>query len=367
MKRSVLAAGLLLAACSQGQPDPARPTATPSATASTPNSAPASAPLPRDDHAIPRPGEQKTFRDWTVACDNVRTCAMASLGTGADFPRVTIQVTRAAGPAGAVEIALASPQDDVPAPAALAIDGRRFTVAGDGLSGPSAAALARALVEARAIEVLDGRGARIATVSPAGASAALRYIDAEQQRAGTVTAFVARGERPGAAILGAAALPRVRSVAFSGTAATLPPALLAAMARTARCDPPLPGQAPRAHALADGATLVLLPCSSGAYNEIDALFVVRDGKAEPAQVDAPSGFEETGADSGTPVHSVINGDVDGGVLTSYAKGRGLGDCGVRQSFVWDGTRLRLVEQQSMGECRGNPNYLTVWRARVVRE
>jgi len=55
------------------------------------------------------------------------------------------------------------------------------------------------------------------------------------------------------------------------------------------------------------------------------------------------------------------------VLTGYAKGRGLGDCGLVQSLVWDGTRLRLTEQSEMRECRGNPNYLTTWRTRVVRD
>ena len=355
MKRMGAAVVLMLTACSQ---QPATPQPRASASAAAPVAA-------DDDHATPRPGEQKTFRDWTVACDNVRTCAMTSLGTETDFPRVTLQLTRRAGPAGVNEIALAASQDDVPPPAALVIDGGRFPTAGSGLSGPRVAAIARALVQARAIGVLDGKGATIATISPAGASAALRYIDAEQRRDGTSTALVARGNRPEAAIFAPPALPRVRAVAFTGTAATLSPALLAAMTRTARCDFPLSGQTPQAHALADGTTLVLLPCSSGAYNEIDALFVIRGGKVAPAQVDAPSGFEQTGADPRTPVHSVINGAVDGGVLTSYAKGRGLGDCGVRQSFVWDGKRLRLVEQSAMDVCRGNSHYLTSWRARVM--
>ena len=119
-------------------------------------------------------------------------------------------------------------------------------------------------------------------------------------------------------------------------------------------------------AVGGGATLVLLPCSAGAYNEIDALFVLRGGKVAPADVDAPSGFEATGADSQTPVHSVINGDVEKGSLGSYAKGRGLGDCGVSQAFVWDGRRLRLTDQSEMRECRGNPGFLRTWVAKVER-
>lgn len=363
----IVATMLLVGACSS-PPDRAAPAATPTPTP-TPS---ASASTPRadasivDDRAVPAPGAQKTFRDWTVACDNVRRCAMTSLGTESDFPRVTMRVTRGAGPAGVVEIALDAPQGDVPAPATVLIDDRRFAVAGNGLSGDAAAAIARALANARSIAVLGAGDRRIGTISPAGASAALRYIDAQQGRAGNVTALVARGEGAAATVPPAPPLPRIHAVAFAGKPVPITPALLRSMMRTGQCDAPMAGQTPRAHALADGATLVLLPCSSGAYNEIDALFVIRDGKAQPAQVDSPSGFEETGADSRTPVHSVINGDVEGGVLHSFAKGRGLGDCGVMQDFVWDGARLRLAEQRAMGECRGNPDYLTVWRARIER-
>ena len=44
---------------------------------------------------------------------------------------------------------------------------------------------------------------------------------------------------------------------------------------------------------------------------------------------------------------------------------GLGDCGSRQSFVWDATRFRLSEQADMAECRGNIDYITIWRAKVI--
>ena len=46
-------------------------------------------------------------------------------------------------------------------------------------------------------------------------------------------------------------------------------------------------------------------------------------------------------------------------------GRGVGDCGVHQDYVWDGTRFRLVQQEEMSECRGSLDYITTWRAQVV--
>jgi hypothetical protein len=65
---------------------------------------------------------------------------------------------------------------------------------------------------------------------------------------------------------------------------------------------------------------------------------------------------------------LVNADWDkaNGLLTSFSKGRGIGDCGVGSNFAWDGARFRLVEQEEMGECRGSTDYISTWRARVVR-
>ena len=123
---------------------------------------------------------------------------------------------------------------------------------------------------------------------------------------------------------------------------------------------------PETYALGRGKSLVILLCSTGAYNLIGALFIVVGIRITPAQLDPRAGFEATGADTGTSVKSVINGEFKDGVLTSYANSRGLGDCGSHQSFVWDATRFRLSEQADMGECRGNIDYITTWRAKVVR-
>jgi hypothetical protein len=58
-------------------------------------------------------------------------------------------------------------------------------------------------------------------------------------------------------------------------------------------------------------------------------------------------------------------DTKQGLLTSFAKGRGLGDCGVGDDYAWDGSRFRLVRQIAMGECRGSTDYITTWRAVVT--
>ncbi|MGR6329556.1 DUF1176 domain-containing protein [Sphingomonas sp. XXL09] len=351
MTRAAPIALLLLAACSrapqhdrQSAPSPtARPAPAATAAAAT-----------ADSKVTPRPGALKTFGDWTVGCDNGLACTMASLLPDTGFGSgPTLALTRDAGPAGRYHADLGEGATDAqPRPAAP-----RFTIDGRDL-GADADALAAAMVNGRQLRLPGG------TVSLKGASAALRYIDAAQHRAGTTSATVARG--PASAVPPAPALPLVVAQPLIPSKATLPAAVIATMNRIARCELGDGIDAtPDVAAAPDGRLLVVLPCSAGAYNVIGALFVVAGSTVTPAAVDAAVGFDATGADSETPVHSVINGSFDGNLLTSYAKGRGLGDCGSAQRLAWDGRRYRLVEQSDMGECRGNPNFITTWRARVL--
>jgi hypothetical protein len=232
---------------------------------------------------------------------------------------------------------------------------------GPAITGSEARRLVSSL--ARGTRATIRAGGKSAVNSLAGLSAALRHIDAEQKRAGTAGALIASGAA--ADRTAAPPLPVVRAVAATGRAVSLPPARIAALRKTAGCgiadyneSPP----APEFHALGGGETLVLLPCDSGAYNFISALFVIgRDGRLRPARTDTP-----TGMDPDARVPSVVNGGFERGIVSSYAKGRGIGDCGTIQRLAWDGRRFRLIEQSEMGECRGSTDYITTWRARVVR-
>ena len=307
----------------------------------------------QDTGAKPRPGALKTFGDWTVGCDNMLGCELRSLGPESVPPDgVTVSIARAAGPAGKLSVSVNSNEaDDL----AAAVDGKSAT---------TPAATVAAMANGRIMAALAA-GRTIATVSLKGASAALRYIDAVQGRAGTVTASVAKGLKPASAVLAPLAAPVIVAVTPGGTPASATVEQLAAMRQAAGCDSADVSDRPEHYALGRGKTLLLLPCSSGAYNLSSALFVLDGTGFAPARTDAPVGFGDTGAQT-SKIPSVVNGGFRDGVLTSYAKGRGIGDCGVRQDLVWDGTRLRLSEQREMGECRGNIDYITTWRARVVR-
>ncbi|WP_374943798.1 DUF1176 domain-containing protein [Sphingomonas sp.] len=352
---AALGTAAALLACS---PEPARNAAAPAVRATfAPTEVPARPTAP-PKAMVPRPGELKTFGDWTVGCDNTLRCELRSLGpeTGA-LPDVTVSISRNAGPAGKLEVSVDG-QDDTPL--AVALDGRR---------ADTPARIVAAMANAHALTALAA-GKAVATVSLKGASAALRYADAVQGRAGTVTALVARGLKPASAVPAAPAPPTIAALAPGGPAASPTEAQLATMRRAAQCsDKSIAAGtigAPETYALGGGKTLVLLPCSAGAYNVLAAMFVLDESGVVPVRADAPVGFTASGADSATAVPTVVNGEFRKGVLASYAKGRGIGDCGVAQQFVWDGTRLRLSEQRAMGECRGNTDYITTWRATVVR-
>ncbi len=307
--------------------------------------------------STPKPGALKTFRDWTVGCDNGLTCTMVALGSESAEPQaVSLVLTRAAGPDGAWTASASAEGGDL---ATVVVDGKR-------LSASDGAGIAAAIANGRTASALNAGGASRGAISLAGASAALRYIDATQGRAGGTTAAVAKGPAAPSAVP-APALPVVEALTPAGAAAKPTAAQVAAMAKTAQCEIDAASgidQTPETFAVGGGTTLVFVPCSSGAYNLTSAIFAMKDGKFAPAKADVPTGFTEDGAIGDA---SVVNGGFEDGLVTSYAKGRGIGDCGVSQKLAWDGTRLRLVEQDEMGECRGSTDLIPTWRAKVVRK
>jgi hypothetical protein len=110
--------------------------------------------------------------------------------------------------------------------------------------------------------------------------------------------------------------------------------------------------------------MVLSICGNGAYNYFTkALIIPNSGTpVAVAKFNAPSIMGEPGnADPG-----LVNASYDAKTrrLATYAKGCGLGDCGMTQQFAWDASRFRLVEQSEIGECRGSVDYIRTWRAAV---
>jgi hypothetical protein len=331
--------------------------------------------------ADPTPGPIKAFGDWVVACDNQHRCEMTSLvpgdGTEAepDYEQISFSVEREAGPAAGFVVEVQMPEDQDGSEVSIRIDSEIVTgkIPKNGIirfTGADAAKIVAAMVKGKELNIADIADTMIGRVSLTGSSAALRFIDADQGRAGTVTAAVAKGTKPASAVPGAMAGPVIRFVRPAGIPAKITPVLRKAMEATTECaevyaggegEPP----AVAAYALGGGKTLALLPCGSGAYNFSTVPFIVTAGKPVLAAFDFPPGM--TIAEDGEPTLVNAGWDAKTGRLSSYSKGRGVGDCGASEDYVWDGTRFRLVEARSMIECRGSVNWLTVYRAGALAQ
>ncbi len=326
----------------------------------------------------PQLGPIKAFGDWVVACDNGKQCEMTSLspedsgaGEGSPYDAISVSVERAPGPAGGFTVEVQLPanagndslQLSTERGTILRILPRKDFIRA---TGADAAKIVAAMIAGVDLRVGDETSV-MGMVSLKGSSAALRFIDAEQGRVGTVTATVAKGSKPASAAPAPPALPRVNIVRPAGAAAAFTPAMRAALDKASDCGSVYEGgegELPKAEvvALGGGKTLVLLPCGSGAYNYSTEPYILAAG-AKPvlAKFDVTPGM----ATEGPP--SLVNATFDAktGELASYAKGRGLGDCGSGETYVWDGAMFRLIEARSMIECRGSVNWLTVWRATPI--
>lgn len=322
----------------------------------------------------PRPGTLETYKDWTIGCDNRNRCeAVALLPEGADWPDAPtmIRVVREAGPDADAEIWM-SRDSHGQAQANFIVDGRQVASAtardGDArVTGPQAAALAIAMARGSTMEIRSATKL-LGRPSLAGSGAALRYMDALQGRAGTTTALVATGALGANAVKAAPVAPVIKRMPVStgGEPAALWREELTSLGRITGCSDAMNGsQQPELHRLDKGETLILVPCGAGAYN-FSSVPVIATGIAgrrafRLATFDSMPGWTKT---AGRPMLVNAGWAPEKSRLESYAKGRGLGDCGGSQAYVWDGTRFRLVEAHAMGECRGAWEWIRVWSAQV---
>jgi hypothetical protein len=225
-----------------------------------------------------------------------------------------------------------------------------------------------AMRRAAGFDLRDASGKPAGRVSLKGATAALLYMDEQQRRIGTVTALVRPGLQPATAVPPAPALPRIAAQAGSRRKVTLTARETAALRKRFGCNIDDVGGPDEkdVHPLGSD-RLVLLACGAGAYN-VSFVPIVVPAKggvaaARPPAFDAP---ERWWQQEGKPM--LLNAGYDSvrGELASFAKSRGLGDCGTGRAYMWDGARFRLTRQTDMDECRGSTDYITTWRALVVR-
>jgi hypothetical protein len=348
--------------------------------------------------AEPVPALIHTFNDWSVACDNANRCQAVSLvpenpkplaGEAeqegrpgqpghADFDPWerfgNMRFDRDAGPDGQLLITIF---DFEGTPAKLIHYGRalnvRFEPHGEGgefrIVPTDQEDFFSALL-GDPVVVEDSAGKTLAWIATEGASDALAYMDERQGRVRTITALAERGLRPASVVPPAPALPVVTVARPTAERPLAIPRRRMDQARTqfgCREEDVSGPQVNDGFALGGGRTLILMSCGLAAYNA-NALPLIawREGstiRIGPARFDlAREAMEEKA--NGSDRYYLTNAEFDPATatLSEYAKGRGLGDCGVSADYGWDGERFRLLEQRAMSECRGTRDLLTTWRA-----
>lgn len=317
--------------------------------------------------AGPQIAELKTYKDWIVGCDNGLLCQAAAMMPEGGEPAATLSVRRGPEGSAAPVVWLHTWEGEA---ADLVADGKPLNVRlrkneDDAyvVDPANAVRLLDALRAAKSVDVVDSAGKSSGKLSVDGATAALLYMDDRQHRLGTRGALVHRGDRPDSSVPAPPELP----VRYSAKGSSKPPARLSdqfvAKVRAEHdcaeeTDPELVShdRLDDRHTLA----MITLRCESGAYNYISENFVIPDGGAPQ-----PAKFDDESTQEGDLLYYNLYWDPDTRRLDAGFKGRGIGDCGSRQRYVWDGEMFRLVGVEEMDDCRGVSDFISVWRARVV--
>lgn len=328
------------------------------------------------DAATPDP---KTFRDWMAGCDNVKTCAAVSLPAEAADPIAYLRLERPAGPDATASLRLRLRGDwkTPPRTVQLKLDGAAFPAGGKPLAVTADADLATlifsatdtaALIEAarKATKLTVTTSGLTGSVSLAGSVAALLWIDEQQGRLNTHSALIRKGAAT--AVPAATPLPVIVATPASGALSEKDGKALAARLRKQigqrdadLCeDDEMLVAADEAWPLDGERRLVGLGCSRGAYNLTLGFWTVELSNVDAAKsVVLPQG-------DGDAKNMLTNADFDPktGGLSFFAKGRGLGDCGVAGSYAWTGSGFVQTALSMMGECRGiaPDDWITLYRS-----
>jgi hypothetical protein len=338
----------------------------------------------------------KDFRDWLAACDNLRNCSAFAVNAESDDAAAYLRIERGGAADAPVTVTLSVELGDAKGytvafddhalpglPAGILVgeegegsDYRRVTIA----KGPAADALIESMRKAKSIVVTRQQApgkkleSPVSHISMSGAVASLLWIDDQQKRIDTVTALVRRGPKPASAVPPQPKAPVI--VAAPPSKAKAPqkhsPALLAKGRKLCEEDDKN-SQIEDVSPLGEGQFLYQFTCpdSSGAYNFWNVFLIGPAGNVSalrPVTFRRPPGVSDGNKDE--PRSGLTNPVFDPQTMTlsSFDKGRGIGDCGVEQEWVWTGKSFQLALERSMGECKRIPmdDWPVTWRTDVKR-
>ena len=100
-------------------------------------------------------------------------------------------------------------------------------------------------------------------------------------------------------------------------------------------------------ALDDSHNLYILPCEAGAYNGLYKVYVETSGEFAPQYF---ADFSDTLGWTGASTLFNVEYDPATKQITTFSKGRAMGDCGTKGQWDWQESGFKLVEFRSQGEC-----------------
>lgn len=225
----------------------------------------------------------------------------------------------------------------------------------------------KTIQEGQAITLRGGKQ----TISLVGLKAALLFIDAQQKRVGSETAWIRKGDSPPLSVPPAPPLKKVAVVNPTPTPLTHSELndLLdygAWRMNRSQCSLDPNRREVRVTALTDDKALMIISCEAGAYNTVDLAWLVSRKKpfsARSVRLRLP--FTPS---SQTSDMELMNASFDEKTreLTTLALGRGIGDCGIQTRWRFNGQRFRLVryaEEPSCDNWNGPDAWPTLWITR----
>lgn len=323
------------------------------------SSAPLVAPVP----------EPVRFDDWIASCDNGRECQVLASSEDGSQEIWTVNVSRSATASAEPMVSIWPRFEDLDGPFRVIVDGAQphFAFDAQGVLTSNATAFLRAIARGREAKVMNADGKFIALLPTKGASAALRWIDDQQEREASVTAIIATGSKPASAVPAPPSLPTIAvPLASSKPPKTLDAKAVEAIKQRGECHSSGHWEA-EYFRLDSKHSLGLIPCGLGAYQAWSMVVTIDEtGSWTPARLEQSRDWTKRyGSELPWLTWSVTSAGFvpEGRLLTEAAKGRGLGECGHVSSWAWDGEVFRLASRGEMNECRGTPpgEWPSLWR------
>lgn len=323
---------------------------------------------------------QQVFSDWLVTCNNQNFCVARNIGL---HHGLVMTLSRSAGAHTDASLrielgGIASPTAKTsPIANRLLLDGTPLTLAGERwqvapwLLTTSDTATINAFLQ----HVQEGQAITLdkdqQAISLLGLKAALLFIDGQQKRVGSETAWIRKGDDPPLSVPPAPALKSVAKI--NPTPAPLTREESNNLMdygnwrmNNSQCSLDPMRQEVWVTALTDDKALMMMSCESGAYNTIYRAWVVTRQKpfsSTPVHLRLP--FQSS---SDEREIEMVNAtfDIKTRELVTLDKGRGLSDCGVTTRWRYDGQRFRLVRYAEQPECdewQGPDAWPTLWITR----